>query len=194
MWFTKSSQQARLSLATLAMAPGDIIFTATHSPISYALRMLQGSFPYSHVCLAGPRVDSMQTIYTTGIWKQFAFRYEQVPASDYLRGKQFEVCRFISLTPEQQAGLMAWCQAHTDSRYPFLKVLVLMAKGFMGNGVDRVRFLQESRPFCAEGVAAAYLSVGITLGPRANNADPSGYDVREIYEDDRLQTVFQAGN
>jgi len=174
--------------------PGDIIFSRKSGPLSLIIRWLMGPFPYSHACLVA---DPPNTVFTTGFggkgkktWAILpASEFRQLPMSEYLANKKFVVCRYDGLTEKQRAQIIKWCQSQLGKKYPFRKTLKLFTMLLKGKGINRVP-LQPNQQHCYEFVAKAYSQAGILLDPRANNLDPSGYDIKEIYLSPKLADIY----
>jgi len=180
---------------------GDIVLVGERSFQSWLLRILHGPFPYSHGCLMGEKVNGRQTIYTAAyrgpgdpILAKFGL-YRQIDAADYLKDRNYVVCRYKqnsqNLSRAQKQEIIEWCKSQLGEKYPIKKVLKYLGIGLKGYGVPEVIHKElTDREHCFEGVAKAYLKAGIVLNERAKNADPSGYDGKEIYLSPNLVDIF----
>lgn len=169
---------------------GDILFVADKSLWSYLIRIGQGNFSYSHVCI----IDSDGSVYSTGASKKLWFgRYPSF--EQYVIGKDYAIGRYRGITPEQQALVMAWCKSQVGvNRYPLWKVITLAARGLMGKMVkDNGKTKEASkklRTFCAESVALAYAAANIILNPK-NRIKYEAYTPEAIWDDPFVDILFE---
>ena len=178
---------------------GDILFTRIDGPFSWFLRLVNGSFGYSHACLVGKSENGEMMVYTTGACHrhELIFCYGKIKASEYLGKREYIICRYRGsgskgLSDKQKKAILAWCQHHVGTPYPWNKAWQYYRQALHGLGVHRFNFKNRHKGevLCYESVAAAYQNAGIELNPRAGNRMAAAYDIKELYFSPYLHDVY----
>lgn len=207
---------ADISNILKALRPADIIFMADNTLLSRYIRIKSGSFRYSHVAIAdgaGGIYTTSATVKHSFLPPFTRWLYGSTKAATFLHGKSaIAVVRYTTprlgnygerigdgqnLTNKQATGILEVCKGMTGEDYPIGKLVRMVAVGDFGNGVDCVDYCKlpdspdtKVNRICTEGVAHAYLQgAGIELNVKAHNANPSGYDLVELYYSANLVEV-----
>lgn len=169
---------------------GDILFCRDWTPISWWIRKEQGDFDYSHVCLVG---EAGTCLYSTGAHRWLWFgKITNIPR--YLNHKKIAIGRYPGLTDTQIQTMLTWCHQQVGvNAYPAWKVTLLALKGYLGRMIHHVT--QENpantrHTYCAESVALAFSTAGITLTPK-NQLAPNAYTPESLWNDPMLAIIYQ---
>lgn len=176
-------------MADFKLEPGDVILTRDWTPVSWAIRFLEGDCDWSHACV----YVGSDKIFTTGAHDLLWFGV--VDAHRYLQGKPYCVLRPVQpLTNSEIAGLIRWnvMQIQDGNRYPLGTVIGLAIQKFFGKEVQHPAVTARCGTYCTQSVIEDYRYIGRNLLNENAHQDPAATTPEDLIESPVLRLVYRS--
>lgn len=160
-----------------SLKPGDILLFKKKDgfdPVGNFITSQERDTDVCHAAFVGANGE----IWTTGAVKRLGcpFFYGSVNAEDYCKGRDFYVCRFDAVTPNQINIMQQNAIRMTGMIYGFSKVFLLIQKSKLGGIVKRLYpwlTKEVKSPFCSEAVADCCWKAGLPVCLCMGKEEPS---------------------
>ena len=149
--------------------PGDILVFKKKQgfdPIGSFITSEERDTDVCHVAFVGnPEILTGEPlIWTTGAIEGIRYGYTN---AEYLKGRDFYVCRYDNLTPNQMGLIVNAAWKFYLELYGFHKLAILILKSRFGGVVQQLypwpSGLKIHNPFCSEAVAACFWEAGLQI-------------------------------
>lgn len=149
------------------LKPGQILIFKKKDgfdPVGSFVTAEQRDTDVSHAALVGKNGE----IWTTGAIRKFGLPnfFGAADPSEYLKGRDFYICEFDTLTPEQMNIIQENAERMTGMFYGFHKIAMLVLKARRGGTVHRLwpwLTKEVKNPFCSEAVADCFWKAGLRV-------------------------------